>query len=122
MSLPCAVMVPLAHRLLGTHVVRRPEGHPGLWSSGYCRCCSRCEVQLPKSATSACPSCSRMFSGLMVAVNHLVPVGIVERAGHFSRDPYRFAHGGSCSRGSAGYRVQRFAVGMYGIDIVCQSR
>ncbi len=44
---------------------------------------------MPKSATSARPSCSRTFSGLDVAVDDVVPVRVVQRARHFGGDAHR---------------------------------
>ena len=56
--------LPLAHRLLGAHVVRGAQRHPGLGHPGAAGGWLTASA-IPKSATSACPSCSRMFSGLM---------------------------------------------------------
>ena len=44
---------------------------------------------MPKSATIACPSCSRMFSGLMSRCTTAVGVGIGQRVGHFAGDLQR---------------------------------
>ena len=44
---------------------------------------------MPKSATSALPSCSRMFSGSDIAVDHPAAMRIVERAGDLVGDPDR---------------------------------
>ena len=52
-------------------------------------CASLSALPMPKSATTAWPSCSRMFSGLMSRCTIVVAVRIVERVGDFARD----AHG-----------------------------
>ena len=50
----------------------------------------RCTASaMPKSATSAWPSCSRMFSGLMSRWIDAVPVRVVERVGDLARDAHR---------------------------------
>ena len=54
----------LRRRLLGTHVVRRAEAQPRLRHARR-RPAALTASAMPKSATIARPSCSRMFSGLM---------------------------------------------------------
>ena len=44
---------------------------------------------MPKSATSAWPSVSRMFSGLMSRCTTPVPVRVVQRLGHLAGEPDR---------------------------------
>jgi len=41
---------------------------------------------MPKSATIACRPLSRIFSGLMFAMEHAVLVSVVQRVGHFAGD------------------------------------
>jgi hypothetical protein len=77
------VEVALAHRLLGTHVVGRAEtharlGHPGVGTGGG---------QGNAEVGHQCPAIVQQdVLGLDVAVNHLVPVGVVERTGHLAGD------------------------------------
>ena len=62
---------------------------------------------MPKSATSACPSCSRMFSGLMSRWTTPCSMRVVERARDFARDPYGVVDGEL--RLALEPRAQRFA-------------
>ena len=55
--------LPLPHRLLGAHVVRGTERHASFGHAGTGGADGA--SAMPKSATIALPSCSRMFSGLM---------------------------------------------------------
>ena len=50
-------------------------------------CCTA--SAMPKSATSACPSCSRMFSGLMSRWMTPCAMRVVERVGDLARDAHR---------------------------------
>ena len=96
----------LAHQHLVEHAARARRCRSGRRSrarpspargscSAACRATSRsrssarrrpcCTASaMPKSATSAWPSCSRMFSGLMSRWIDAVPVGVVERVGHLA--------------------------------------
>ena len=83
------VELPLARRLLRAHVGRRADRHARSRSGARRPPSARA---MPKSATSAWPSLSRMFSGLMSRWIDPVPVGVVERVGRLARDPDRVLH------------------------------
>ena len=83
--------LPLAHRLLGPHVVRRAERHAGLGhpvAAGLARGQGDAEVGHQRAAVV-----QQDVLGLDVAVDHPVPVGVVERRGHLGGDPHRVGHG-----------------------------
>ena len=77
--------LPLAHRLLGTHVVRGAEGHAGLGHPGAAGLAGRqrdTEVGHQRATVV-----QQDVLRLDVAVDHPVAVGVVERAGDLGRDP-----------------------------------
>ena len=81
----------LAHRLLGTHVVRRAERHAGFSHPGAARLArgqSYAEVGHERAAVV-----EQDVLRLDVPVDHAVAVGVVERRGHLARDAHRVGHG-----------------------------
>ena len=82
----CGIECRLADGLLGAHVRRRAEAHPDHGHPGAVG--RRPARAMPKSATSACRPCSRMFSGLMS--RWITPWrGRLQRVGHLGGDPDR---------------------------------
>ena len=78
----------LAHRLLGTHVLRRPEGEPGLRDAMPARRLHRerdAEIRHDGLAIV-----QENVLRLDVAMNDVVAVGVVERARDFARDAHGF--------------------------------
>jgi hypothetical protein len=82
--------LPLAHRLLGTHVVRRPETHPGLGHPRAARL-ARGEGN-PEIRHERLPIVQQDVLGLDVPVHHVVPVRVVECPGHLLGDSKRVGH------------------------------
>ena len=83
--------LPLAHRLLGAHVVRRAERHAGLGHPGVARLARRqrdAEVGHQRPAVV-----QEDVLGLDVPVNDLMAVRIVERRSHLRGDADRIGHG-----------------------------
>ena len=83
--------LPLAHRLLGRHVVRRSQRHTGLRHpvpAGLARRQRDAEVGHQRLTVV-----EQDVLGLDVAVDHPVPVGVVERGGYLDRDPDRLGDG-----------------------------
>ena len=82
--------LPLAHRLLGRHVVGRAEAHAGFGHPGAARgagCQRDAEV-----GYQCAPVVQQDVLGLDVAMDHAVAVGVVEGGGHLGRDPDSIAH------------------------------
>ncbi len=83
--------LPLAHRLLGTHVVRGAERHTGLGHPGVARLARRqrdSEVGHQRPAVV-----QEDVLGLDVPVNDLMAMRIVERRSHLRGDADRIGHG-----------------------------
>ena len=74
----------LAHRLLGTHVVRRAERHAGLGHPGPARLARR--QRDPEVGDERLALVEQDVLRLDVAVHHAVPVGVVERRAHLAGD------------------------------------
>ncbi len=78
---------PLAHRLLGRHVLGRPEGKPGLRhprAAGGTHRQRDAEVRDERAAVV-----EQNILRLDVAVDHAMPVRVVERARHLARETHR---------------------------------
>ena len=113
----------LAHRLLGAHVVRRAERHAGLGHPAPAGLAGRerdAEVGDQRLAVV-----QQDVLGLDVAVDHAVAVGVVERRGHFGRDPDRVGDrelllaGEPVAQGLAldvGHDVEEVAVGLARVE------
>ena len=78
---------PLAHRLLGAHVVRRAERHAGLGHAGAAG--ARRGQRDPEVRHQRRALVQQDVLGLDVAVDHAVAVGVVERGGDFGGDADR---------------------------------
>ena len=81
-----ASSVPLAHRLLGAHVVRRAEGHAGLRHPGAGAGGGERDAEVGHQCAAVV---QQDVLGLDVAVDDALAVGVVEGAGHLARNPHR---------------------------------
>ena len=77
-------------RLLGTHVVRRAETEACL---GHAPASRRAHRQRDtKVHHHRAPVVQQEVLGLDIAMNHAVPMRVVECVGHFACDAHRFIH------------------------------
>ena len=83
--------LPLAHRLLGAHVVRRAQAHPGLGHPRAARLARR--ERDPEIGHQRLAVVQQDVLRLDVPVHHAVAVGVVERRGDLGGDPHRVGHG-----------------------------
>ena len=90
------IEVPLAHRLLRTHVVRGAQAHAGLGepllacpASRFPACQRPCDPEVRHQRVIAA---EQDVLRLDVTVDDAVPVGVGQRVGHLGCDPNRITH------------------------------
>jgi len=82
-----AVELLAPHRLLGTHIGRRPHGDPRLGESPAPRLRDR--SRNPEIRHHCVPALHENVLGLHVPVHHVVAVGVAQRIRHLQPDPER---------------------------------